>query len=533
MRWAPLALACLAAGCFEDPGGSDNGSGDSTTSAATTGSTSAVVTTSTTEVDATTQSADESTGCVPGAELGCACEDGRCDAPLQCVADLCIPASCGDGEPQPPEECDDGNNAPNDGCSPLCQLENRCFVGAIGGVPVQVVSVRIAPDGTLDLIEKSTIGANWVPLLPATLDAQRTAIAGGYVVQVSDAAEEAVTVALEPDGTFGGAGATTSIDRTASIVGLGSTGALLAVGQDSGDLVVGIHGVAGDGSLEEIGSLAFPYGEEIGGIRIALDGLSTEIAVLVNPMAAAAIVSYFIVEIDGTDGLIEIDSGEVEGFLGVRAAAYHVTTGDLVMSGLNPGIGPDRCLGVAPRTGSALDFSSGGLINECDESFNNTGALLQVGEDVFALGRVGNAPDEQLLTELQKAGTTLTLGDTTDTSISHHQLYRAFDDIPGRGGKQRRAHLPNRRDGPHVRGRRGAGDRPGRRRGVPVGSDRTLRRRAVITAEGSRAPENQIESSVADDTGAGLGSRSSTRLRRPSPVRTNSPRGAPSESPGS
>jgi len=56
-----------------------------------------------------------------------------------CDAD-CEPAHCGDGEVDPGEACDDGNQADDDGCSSTCQRSRRVFVtaetyaGDLGGV---------------------------------------------------------------------------------------------------------------------------------------------------------------------------------------------------------------------------------------------------------------------------------------------------------------------------------------------------------------------------------------------------------------
>lgn len=49
------------------------------------------------------------------------------------IADALLPELaalfCGDGIPDPGEECDDGNNDPGDGCSATCSIEVDCFDG--------------------------------------------------------------------------------------------------------------------------------------------------------------------------------------------------------------------------------------------------------------------------------------------------------------------------------------------------------------------------------------------------------------------
>jgi len=44
------------------------------------------------------------------------------DAAIDVIARIDAP-SCGNGIIEPPEECDDGNTLPWDGCTPSCELE--------------------------------------------------------------------------------------------------------------------------------------------------------------------------------------------------------------------------------------------------------------------------------------------------------------------------------------------------------------------------------------------------------------------------
>jgi cysteine-rich repeat protein len=67
-------------------------------------------------------------------------------APALCVAP---PPPCGDGIVDPGQECDDGNTATGDGCSPICTFEPLCLVTNNPGSPASASIVRIAPDGTL------------------------------------------------------------------------------------------------------------------------------------------------------------------------------------------------------------------------------------------------------------------------------------------------------------------------------------------------------------------------------------------------
>lgn len=72
--------------------------------------------------DATTDSApaptdgvDDTGGCLPGHE-GCTCSDRACEAGLQCLGGTCVVDTCGDGNLDADEICDDGNVVLGDGC---------------------------------------------------------------------------------------------------------------------------------------------------------------------------------------------------------------------------------------------------------------------------------------------------------------------------------------------------------------------------------------------------------------------------------
>jgi cysteine-rich repeat protein len=65
---------------------------------------------------ATDDTTDGSAGCPIGTE-GCECGDGgTCEGGLQCVRGACVLATCGNGDRDPGELCDDGNLDFGDGC---------------------------------------------------------------------------------------------------------------------------------------------------------------------------------------------------------------------------------------------------------------------------------------------------------------------------------------------------------------------------------------------------------------------------------
>ena len=53
------------------------------------------------------------------------CDDGPDNRPEGPCTDTCKIHPCGDGALDPPEECDDGNRIPGDGCDPTCTIERH------------------------------------------------------------------------------------------------------------------------------------------------------------------------------------------------------------------------------------------------------------------------------------------------------------------------------------------------------------------------------------------------------------------------
>jgi cysteine-rich repeat protein len=74
----------------------------------------------------------------PGEHQKCNCPGGNsslqtCNAFNDWSPCYCDRQACGDNNQGSDEECDDGNNEPGDGCSPICTLEMGNTVGPGGG----------------------------------------------------------------------------------------------------------------------------------------------------------------------------------------------------------------------------------------------------------------------------------------------------------------------------------------------------------------------------------------------------------------
>jgi cysteine-rich repeat protein len=135
---ALIAAACaIATGCFDptqvDGTETDAGSGSSgaTESSLTGGATPGMTQGDTTGAGPTTDPpttdppttdppADSSTGACMGA--GCACAGPEdCDPGFACGPEgTCVETECGNGRPEPGEDCDDGNDGDGDGCDADC-----------------------------------------------------------------------------------------------------------------------------------------------------------------------------------------------------------------------------------------------------------------------------------------------------------------------------------------------------------------------------------------------------------------------------
>lgn len=136
-RRGAVAIVALAAsgGCpFDSTGaGAEMGAAtvDPSTSATSDGDDdggSATGTADTTSAD----DGNDTEGCTPGA-LGCGCDQGACDEGLVCSEGECISATCGNGTPEGPEECDDQNDIEDDGCESDCTISPGAREIAAGG----------------------------------------------------------------------------------------------------------------------------------------------------------------------------------------------------------------------------------------------------------------------------------------------------------------------------------------------------------------------------------------------------------------
>jgi len=103
--------------------GSDSGSATgTTTSSGTSGSGS---------LDGTSTGTSTDTDCPPG-EAGCPCDEDMCSGELLCFAGECISPVCGNQRVEGPEECDDANAVPFDGCEDDCTFSAGVRTLALG-----------------------------------------------------------------------------------------------------------------------------------------------------------------------------------------------------------------------------------------------------------------------------------------------------------------------------------------------------------------------------------------------------------------
>ncbi|MGH1343972.1 MAG: hypothetical protein ACRBN8_20605 [Nannocystales bacterium] len=177
LRRSSLVALLSAAGCFAEPStesstASGGSSSQGTTTAIETEPTETTPGSSSTGTDADSDdpSSSGSTGgdCVDG-RVGCPCDEGQCENDAMCIEGVCelvIPDGCGDDTKAGAEECDDGNNEPGDGCSPICRFERECFFAHLGG-PGKTSVVRsysVLPDGAVENLGEIDVPGHNPPL---------------------------------------------------------------------------------------------------------------------------------------------------------------------------------------------------------------------------------------------------------------------------------------------------------------------------------------------------------------------------------
>jgi cysteine-rich repeat protein len=112
-----------------------------------------------------TESCSAANVCVAGTPLG---EGEACAAERVCVNGNCVAGSCGDGIVQAPEECDDGNVTPGDGC------ENDCTFTCVSADTTRDCSGGDACAGTATCDEATHTCTARTPLADETLCAAGT-----------------------------------------------------------------------------------------------------------------------------------------------------------------------------------------------------------------------------------------------------------------------------------------------------------------------------------------------------------------------
>ncbi|MBK6921779.1 MAG: hypothetical protein IPH07_30565 [Deltaproteobacteria bacterium] len=138
----PSLWACALACQFDSSGhggsgvasasSSESGSGDATLQPTTTASTSSATATNGT-VGTGDSDGSSSAGegpCEPGT-LGCACNDGMCQADLGCVDGTCVTV-CGNGTLEGSEQCDPPDDGPDQGCEADCTVSPGIAALALG-----------------------------------------------------------------------------------------------------------------------------------------------------------------------------------------------------------------------------------------------------------------------------------------------------------------------------------------------------------------------------------------------------------------
>lgn len=143
----------------------------------------------------------EETCAMPGT-LGSRCEAGTaladgavCDRDMMsstrdiCLASACVASRCGDGftdtDATPPEQCDDGNTMPGDGCSPTCQTETAASPTGFRFTSLELISPRI--------VYEVKFGSIPIGDPPGCQDLTDTTVtAAGYSFNINDSLQDSI-----------------------------------------------------------------------------------------------------------------------------------------------------------------------------------------------------------------------------------------------------------------------------------------------------------------------------------------------------
>lgn len=164
---------------------------------------------------------DEATSCGDGVpEAPEECDDGDLDSGDGCDAN-CTVTACGNGIVTAGEQCDDGGTAGGDCCSPTCQLEplgtscddgnpctssDGCTAGTCAGLPEPAAGCRAAASTQLKLVDgspdtKDQIVWKWSRGAATTTPELGDPVAGGtgYTLCVYDTTAGSSSIALRAD----------------------------------------------------------------------------------------------------------------------------------------------------------------------------------------------------------------------------------------------------------------------------------------------------------------------------------------------
>ncbi|MBV1858376.1 MAG: hypothetical protein KUG77_08185 [Nannocystaceae bacterium] len=203
LRRSSLVALLSATGCFAEPSLESSETDEGTSSQGTsTRETEAPPTSqnpgSTGPETSNSSDVSSSTDDCPAGQLGCPCDESECEDEAACIEGVCglpIPTGCGDGVRVEPEQCDDGNNDPGDGCSPTCRVERECFLAHLGGPGktsvVQAYSVN--PDGMMQPLGQQDVpGHNPPPSGPGS-ELSRAAVSCRGLVYVASSTSGTLT----------------------------------------------------------------------------------------------------------------------------------------------------------------------------------------------------------------------------------------------------------------------------------------------------------------------------------------------------
>lgn len=238
----------------------------------------------------------------------------------------------------PGEECDDGNSAPADGCSPACQEEQQCLVLLTGGeAALELSSVVVRDDGSLDVVGTGTAPGTFDPIQASSMQTEVMTSVGRFLYIADTASESIVMQEILPDGVPANTSSSVTAAAVMGLVRLPGPPALLVWSSDDpamGQYRFGRHPIGPEGQVEAATDeleLSFPIGGER--LRVVIHPDNPVFYVATDPVLDTGAVQLAV--ISGFGPFNAEQPIPLEAFRGLRRLSMDRAATSLLLTGIN------------------------------------------------------------------------------------------------------------------------------------------------------------------------------------------------------